>query len=64
MKKMRYKPNSVSMSDDLGDIMYAANEDELQQKWAAYKVKWAYKKPFLRYFEREWMRRPGNKCFS
>lgn len=40
----------LDMNDDLGDIMYAANEQEMEKIWTAFQLTYDSKKQFLDYF--------------
>jgi hypothetical protein len=57
IKKVHDRRNIVEMNDELGDLMYAKDEVELQAKWICFYKKWHHEGAFLHYFYTEWMTR-------
>lgn len=47
------------MGDDLGDIMYADDDNHMERLWLEFKTKYFDEPKFLQYFEQEWLTKPG-----
>ena len=47
------------MSDQLGDLMYAKDDDDMWELWETFQKTWCNEPRFLTYFKNEWIHRPG-----
>lgn len=48
------------MNDDIGDIMYANNDEKMSGLWKSFKKNYADEPKFIEYFEKEWMCKLGD----